>query len=333
MKNVTIADVAHAAGVSVTTVSRYLNGNYKKMSEKTKLNLEKTIAQLHYMPKNSARRMRQNKSHVVGVIVADISNVFSSRLFKGIYDILQPAGYDVLLMNSNNTISEETSELRRLFAQQVDGVIIQPNSRTFSQYQLLEDSSLPYVLVDRKPSQQPTMVTSVRSSNFDATYQLGAHLMDRGYTRVVSFSRTLAEISAQSSRVAGLHAFSQTHALSYINIETANLTLPDLQEIFHKNFYKGNEKTAVLSLMGPLLFDLLQVLKQEELVFPKDLGLISFDDWSWSQYVNDGIYLLQQQPDLMGKIAAQQLLIQINKQSIKGSTHFVPVRTIQKPSI
>lgn len=70
-QHVTISDVAKAAGVSVTTVSRYLNGHYQKMSAQTKERIDATINQLHYVPAASARRLRQTQSHLVGVLVGD----------------------------------------------------------------------------------------------------------------------------------------------------------------------------------------------------------------------------------------------------------------------
>jgi LacI family kdg operon repressor len=140
-QHVTISDVAKAAGVSVTTVSRYLNGHYQKMSAQTKERIDATINQLHYVPAASARRLRQTQSHLVGVLVGDIANHFSSLLSKGIYDILQPAGYDVLLMNTNNSQEMEKKALDDLYQQRVDGIIVQPNSRSFEQYQSISAQS------------------------------------------------------------------------------------------------------------------------------------------------------------------------------------------------
>ena len=74
-QHVTISDVAKAAGVSVTTISRYLNGHYQKMSAQTKERIDATINQLHYVPAASARRLRQTQSHLVGVLVGDIANI------------------------------------------------------------------------------------------------------------------------------------------------------------------------------------------------------------------------------------------------------------------
>ena len=101
-QHTTIADVAKAAGVSATTVSRIINGRYDKMRPATRKRVEKAIKDLQFVPTASARQLRQTHSHVVGIIVGDISNPFSSLLAKGIDDVLQQAGYDILLMNTNN---------------------------------------------------------------------------------------------------------------------------------------------------------------------------------------------------------------------------------------
>ncbi|TGD20067.1 LacI family DNA-binding transcriptional regulator [Levilactobacillus suantsaiihabitans] len=332
MKNVTIADVAKAAGVSVTTVSRFINGNYKKMSDTTKRRVQQTITELHYAPKASARKMRQDFSQMIGVVVGDISNVFSSLLFKGIYDVLQPAGYDVLLMNSNNSLAAEQNELTRLFTQQVDGLILQPNAETFTPYQRIRDAQLPLVLVDRETVDQPQGVTAIVSSNFDASYQLAIRLANQGYQNIITVSRTLAEISAQSKRIAGFTAGAIQSQQTMVNLETAHHHRDWLQQQLQAKLATATGKTAVISLMGPVLFDLLAVCQSLHLTFPNDIGLVSFDDWTWSQYVNDGIFLLQQQPELMGHVAAEKLLQQIQKAPASATT-YIPVRTIGKPSL
>lgn len=332
-KNVTIADVAKSANVSVTTVSRYLNGNYKKMSPKTRSTIKETIQKLNYAPKASARKMRTDYSKMVGVIVADISNVFSSLLFKGIYDVLQPAGYDVLLMNSNNSNVEESNEIQRLFSQQVDGLILQPNSKTFEPYEIIQKSDLPMVTVDREIKDLPTSIDKVVSCNFDSSYQLGNYLRDKGYNNIVTVSRTLAEISAQGPRIEAFKQSADVGLMRYDNIETKNMTVGELTKQLSNKIESQSGKTAVISLMGPLLFDLLSIFKKLKVKFPNDIGLVSFDDWNWSQYVNDGVFLLRQQPELIGKIAATKLLDQIEKSGISGSTTYVPVQVVKKSSI
>jgi LacI family transcriptional regulator, kdg operon repressor len=93
-------------------------------------------------------------------------------------------------------------------------------------------------------------------------------------------------------------------------------------------------RTVIISLMGPVLFDLLDVFKELGLTFPKDVGLVSFDDWEWSRYVSDdGIFLLRQDMELMGNMAATNLLEQLQTKTLTNHTTFLPVTTIDRLSL
>jgi transcriptional regulator, LacI family len=81
---ITIDYVAKKAGVSKTTISRFLNGRYEYMSDATRENIKKVIEELNYRPNNLARSLKLNRSNLIGVLVSDIGNHFSSILVKGI---------------------------------------------------------------------------------------------------------------------------------------------------------------------------------------------------------------------------------------------------------
>lgn len=332
-QHITIADVAKAAGVSVTTVSRILNGHYEKMRPATRKHVEQVIADLNFVPTASAQRLRQNKTNVIGILVGDISNPFSSLLAKGIDDVLQQAGYDILLMNTNNSIETEARALHRLYQQRVDGIIVQPNSRRFAQYQQAVNNNLPLVIVDREVDDHPRRVSKVTSANRDACYQLGKILAARGYQNILTISAHFADASGQIPRIAGLKVAAEEHGLSYHNIETRGHDRQWLAKTFLHQFNELNGRTAVVSLMGPVLFDLLNIFKKLNLHFPTDLGLVSFDDWEWSQYVGDGIFLLKQDMELMGNLAAEKLLNQIKAKDTAGATTLLPVEIVAHHSL
>ncbi|WP_143456944.1 substrate-binding domain-containing protein, partial [Limosilactobacillus reuteri] len=173
---------------------------------------------LHFVPTASARQLRQTHSHVVGILVGDISNPFSSLLAKGIDDVLQQAGYDILLMNTNNSRENESRALQRLYQQRVDGIIVQPNSRHFSQFAPAIHNDIPLVIVDREVDDQPSTVGKVTSANRDACYNLGKILYQNGYQNILTVSAHFAEASGQIPRIAGLKVAAADNGLSYHNI-------------------------------------------------------------------------------------------------------------------
>lgn len=85
--------------------------------------------------------------------------------------------------------------------------------------------------------------------------------------------------------------------------------------------------------MGPILFDLLAIFKELNISFPADVGLVSFDDWEWSQYVANGIFLLKQDMELMGNLAANKLLAQIKQKNTISSTTLLPVEIVARQSL
>lgn len=333
MKRATISQVAKEAGVSVTTVSRYLNGKYSKMGSETKQKIADTIKRLNYIPTASARRLRQGQSHVIGVLVGDIGNTFSTLLAKGIDDVLHSAGYDIVLMNTNNSTIIEKRALQRLYELQADGIIVQPDAIHFEQFADCINREIPLVLVDREVMDQPATVGRVTSANQDACYRLGQVLHQKNYDHILTVSAHFAEASGQIPRIAGLKATAEDYGLSFHNIETRGRDYEWLKKELLQKINRLPGKTVVISLMGPILFQILDIFKELQISFPKDVGLVSFDDWNWSRYVQDGIYLMRQDMELMGNVAAQKLLNQIKYHTVISDTTILPVAMVNKPSI
>jgi LacI family kdg operon repressor len=94
---VTINDVARLAGVSKTTVSRYLSGQYHILSDSTKTRIKEAIEQLNYRPNQMARGLKRDRSYLIGMIVADITNPYSTAVLRGAEDVCKQKGYSILV--------------------------------------------------------------------------------------------------------------------------------------------------------------------------------------------------------------------------------------------
>ena len=115
MKKITIKEVAEEAGVSKTTISRFLNKNYGNMSKETKERIAEVIERLNYRPSKQAQALKSKHSYLIGVVVADISNMFSSLLLKGIGEVLEKSGYQMIIMDAANSITQEKELLEKLW--------------------------------------------------------------------------------------------------------------------------------------------------------------------------------------------------------------------------
>lgn len=106
-KPLTINDIAAQASVSNATVSRYLNGHYEKMSAVTRTRIQQVIDTTGFHLNRQAQSLKRRSSRLIGMVVADVENLFSSLLFKGVDQILAAAGYQIVLMNADNDLKVE----------------------------------------------------------------------------------------------------------------------------------------------------------------------------------------------------------------------------------
>lgn len=308
-RRATISEVAKVANVSIATVSRYINGKYEKMSEETRLRIAEAITEVNYHINRQAQALKRQSTYLIGMVVADVENIFSSILFKGADEILRSSGYQIILMNSDNSLELESQQLRRLIDLQIDGLIFQPMSRKASQYKFLQNTEIPTVLVDRKI--QPQIWTEVLTDNYYYSKMLGGLLIRMGYKQILIFSEKISENSAREERYNAIK--------DLINGSSSNLVVQNIitdedttnNEIYEALLEKTNDftiKTAIYALKGTLLVQLMDLLSKYQIHVPQQLGLVAFDDWGWAELTQPKITTIQQDPKMMGTVAAKALL-------------------------
>ena len=149
MKKLTITDIANAAGVSKTTVSRYLNKRYDLMSAVTKKRIESIVKMTGYRPNAAAQNLKSKRTKMIGVTIADMFSPFSSALILGISNALESEGYQPLFVNCSDSLDKEKELISSLLARGVDGLLV--NTVAYQNLNLvnLATSGTPIVLCDR----------------------------------------------------------------------------------------------------------------------------------------------------------------------------------------
>ncbi|MDR1282202.1 MAG: LacI family transcriptional regulator [Opitutaceae bacterium] len=119
----TILDVAKKSGFSKSTVSLVLQDS-PEIPDKTKTAVRKVMAKLGYRHNRFARSLRTRRSHVVGMVIQDHLNPFYAEIVQHAEQLLRRHGYDLVVSSSNTDLEAETLAIERLFAMQVDGMIV-----------------------------------------------------------------------------------------------------------------------------------------------------------------------------------------------------------------
>ncbi|MBZ5966567.1 LacI family DNA-binding transcriptional regulator [Leuconostoc gelidum subsp. gasicomitatum] len=321
-KKITINDIAAKAGVSKTTISRYLNDKFDNMSKTTKVRIEETIAELDYRPNRQAQALKARNSFLIGVSVADISNMYTSRLLKGIGDYFQKTHYQVLIMNADNNIDRELSNLEKMMTEQVDGIILQPLVHQPDHYQFLINKKTPVVQVDRYT--EPFTWPAVVSDNFQKSVDLAKIFKTKHYDTVIVLANRITGVSSRMNRYNGLKAGLTG---SQITVHLIEIDDSNWQSIL-KTTLATYQRTALFALNGQVLWSVVRFLKTQQIRVPEDIGLIGYDDDQFADMISPAIASISQNPQEIGRTAAEKLNLIINEHGLLPKNIRIP-STIQ----
>lgn len=311
----TIDQVAEAAGVSTTTISRYLNAKYEYMSIKTREKIQKVIEELDYRPSNIARSLKASKSGAIGCIIADITSPFSSYVVKGINDVCRKHGYQVLFANTDNCSEREIECIKSFMDNRLDGLIINTTGHVDDYLVNLNKQGIPIVLADRCIKNR-FLLDTITTENYNSTFDCMKFLNHQGYDKVVFFTQPIGN---NSSRYTRHHAYLDAMAKLYgvdgnfdtYEIDTKNTSVcrSYLRKIKEDN---TDKEIAIFTVNGVTLLNVLHAIKEENMEIAREFGICGFDDWEWASLIEPGITTITQDSYKTGVKSAQLLIKRID---------------------
>lgn len=198
---VKLIDVANMAGVSKSTVSQYLNGRYKYMSEATRIKIEKVIKELNYQPNIIARSLKIKKTNTIGVIVSNIRSPFFAQALRGIEKLCLEKNYNVILCNTDNDSKKELEYLTMLKNKQVDGIVISYSGNNIDFMKDFIKTKIPVVVFDKDV--YGLDVSTVVSENRNGAYKAINHFYNEGFRDIGIVSSDLKGIPCRIERIRG----------------------------------------------------------------------------------------------------------------------------------
>lgn len=323
----TIKDIAREAGVSVTTVSRALNG-YSDVSEKTREKVFRIAKELNYSPNTLARSLVMNRSMTFGLLVSglDVSNPKDNITFdilSGINKFVGECGYDIVLFSTNSTKQREKTYTQLCRERRVDGVIIQ-GIRTDDPYlKEVVESDIPCVLIDI-PLTSPT-VGYVTTDNVLGAKKAVEHLIQLGHQKIGFINgHDFAFISQE--RLKGYE-----EALKEANIQINREWIgngkfsEDAAEITALKLLEAHpEITAIFCASDLMALGVMKAARILGIKVPHDLSIVGFDDIVLASYVTPSLTTIGQDIFQIGYEAARLLLSILEK---KVKSHIVTLET------
>lgn len=325
-KKATIDEVAAIAGVSKSTVSRYLNGKFNVIAEDTQHRIADAIEQLNYKPSRIAQSLKVYQRKIIGCLVGDMSSPFSSILVKAVNTECRKRGYQLFLADSDNDSANEKQLIDELLSQQVDGMIV--NSTGENDDYLLELSErVPIVLADR-PLSIPGQIDTVVTDNEESVYRCMQYLKKVGYTRVAFVTQAMRRNEVRRLRYqAYLRAMRELFGADGRETTYTYQNGTECTQLIRSFISQyPQDRVAVFGVNGVALLDILKaVVHNVGVKIGPELGVCGFDNWGWADLIAPGITTITQDTWKVGEESARLLFRRITaEQDIAPEKIIIP---------
>lgn len=314
-KKLTLIDVAVAAGVSAITVSRVIN-QPDKVSDALRLQVQKSIDALGYIPNQHASSLASAKSKVIGVAIPSLSNIVFTDVLRGIYDVAGAAGYKVLMVDTHYSPLEEEKMVRTLLSQSPEAMIITGGDQTRTCRTLLQKSRVPVVQLMELLEEPLDM--NIGFSHWQAGYDVVTHLLSQGYENVGFIAARMdprVQQRMQGFKKAIEDAGKSWKSFIMTSHEPSSIGLGG--ELFKSLLSSTNGVVdAIFCANDDLALGALFESQRMNINVPKDLALCGFNDIEASQFVNPSLTSVQVGRYEMGVKAAEMLIERLSGNEI-----------------
>ena len=304
----TIYDVARRADVSPATVSRVVNGR-ANVDAGLAERVRRAMRDLDYRPNAVARNLRRSRTSFWAVIISDIDNPFFTTMFRGVEDVAQPAGFSVLLCNTDNLPDREEQYVNGTMSEQIAGAIISPTPSS-PHVRRLMDAGVPVVVIDRQLPETP--VDTVLVDNEHGAALATNHLIKSGYERIGCITGEVDVFTAQR-RLAGYRQALTAAGRPYDQrlVRYADSLQEGGYRAMTSMLTEDPRPDAVFVANNLMTVGAVSSAFDHGLDLPSEFGIVGFDDMPWSKLMRPALTTVAQPSYDVGRAAAELLKLRM----------------------
>jgi LacI family transcriptional regulator len=319
----TIHDVAQDAGVSPTTVSRYLN-NRIELPPATSARIDAAIKKLDYRPNLLAKRLSTGKTEAVGLVTPEIREPFFSELASAFEDEADRHGYTVFMSSTRSDREREVASLERLHDRHVDGLLMMTNTPDDGTLAGLIGKRKNVVIVD-----EDIPGVSVPRIFVQAT----KHLIEAGHRRIAYLGGPHGLFTVTERREGFLMAMNEAGLPVRAEYVAMGSFAPELARAATIKFLElPLPPTAIFASSDYLAIGAVMGLRDKTVSVPNEVSLIGFDDVAFGALLTPPLSAIRQPVEQLGRQGFQTLLALLNGESPPLLTR-LPVELIRRASV
>lgn len=323
---VNMKDVARYAKVSIATVSRVIN-NKGYVSDATRIKVENAIEELDYQKNTLARSLVTKRSHVIALILDDITNPFYPQLTRGVEDTAEKNNLSVILCNIESNAEKEIGYINNLIGRQVDGLVFVASRVKKGVYGNQIKIKVPVVRLDRQifvPN-----CDSVLLDQFSGAYDITKFLIEQGHKHIAHITGPIDYFTAQERNKGyaqalhdnGIRNVKRLIVRGNYSLESGRISMEQLLNLDKK-------PTAVFVANDLMAFGAMDVLIKRGIKIPEDIAVAGFDDIPFASIYNPSLTTVSQPTFQMGSLAMQMLIDRLSGNASSESREIILKPTI-----
>lgn len=307
--SITIKDVAYRTGLSIATISKYINGG--NVLEKNKTIIQNTIEELNFTVNQMARGLKTNKTKTIGIVLPNLNNLFFTSIISKIEDVILKDGYGTIICDYKQDYELEKKKLDFLVNKAVDAIILVPLGKEEIEINAILKNGTPVILIDRLLEKVPCDV--VLGDNLNSSYNAVEQLFMLGHKRVGVIVGPKEMYTAEQR----LKGYYRVHEDYSFNIDLDLIKYGDYRMdsgylLFKELLNLKNPPTAIYVTNYEMTLGAVMAINEMNLAIPKDLSIIGFDNMDLVKVINPPLSVVVQPIDSIGEVAAKLLLKRLN---------------------
>lgn len=272
----TIYDIAKAAGVSIATVSKVINGT-GRISTDTRERITEIMQELDYQPSVVASALTGKSTFTIGLLIPDLANPFFAEIARSVEDRGHELGFNLVMCSTDNNSKKEAGYITLLRQKRVDGIIIATGTSIEGLLSGLADYNIPLALISRDIPK--IEADSVRADDATGAYQAVAHLTGLGHRHIAVLAEDM-ELMTTRERVIGYRRALEDAGIAYTDelVTISNSSVEAGKQRALELMGSEHPPTAIVAFNDLLAVGVVQAAKELRLSIPWDLSVISFDN-------------------------------------------------------
>lgn len=329
----TLASIAAKCNCSISTVSRVLSGKAAKyrISESTANRVMLEVEKAHYTPSLLAKGLRAGKTETIGLLIPGVDDTFFSSIASVIIKEARNLHYTVIVIDTQESESNEIEGFSTLMARSVDGIIAFPCGKKTDIYDKAVDNGIPIVIVDRFFEGDFSM-PFVSTDNYKGAVMAVDYLISKGHKKIACIQGNHDAMTGKE-RVRGYEDSMRSHGLeNHISIMGDEFSIQNGYIETNLMLSRSGRPTAILALSNKILLGVVKAVLEAGLKIPDDVSVLAFDDNVLFNYLSPKISCIAQPVQEIG-VFAVKLLAKKMAGDQDDSHVFLPPTLIQRESV